>query len=85
MCLAENPEIRVSELANKIGVTERSARSLVDTHEKNNVVQTTRVGRNNRYAIDCEVRLVHPLEASLELKEFFRLVRGPEAIEVTDV
>lgn len=76
ICLAENPDIRVSDLAERIGVTERSARGLVDTLEKNQVVITTRVGRNNRYEIDQRVKLAHSLESYVDLGNFLKFARS---------
>jgi DNA-binding IclR family transcriptional regulator len=59
VCIAEDPQVRLRELAQRIGITERAAQSLVNDLVHAGYVTRTRVGRRNRYEIDATVPLRH--------------------------
>jgi len=63
ICLAENPRARLRELADKVGVTERTAMRLIDRLDQAGVVKRVRQGRRNYYQINTQGPLEHPMEA----------------------
>ena len=60
MLLSEFPEIRMRELAFRLGVTETYARSQVTCLAGDKIVKRTRVGRQVRYEIDYDLLTRHP-------------------------
>ena len=60
--LARDPEARIRDLAQGIGITERAAQRIVGDLVDAGYLTREKVGRRNRYGIDPSVPLRHPLE-----------------------
>ena len=58
-----NPEARVRDLAQAVGITERSVMSILSDLEEQGYVSRTRVGRRNVYRVHPRLRFRHPAEA----------------------
>src|SRR2546423_949800 len=52
--IAVDPDARLRDLAERVGVTERTAVQIVNDLEQAGYLTRTRVGRRNRYQIDGE-------------------------------
>jgi DNA-binding IclR family transcriptional regulator len=63
VCVAKNPDVRLSEVAELVGVRERTAHRIVHELIDAGYISVTKVGRNNVYSVDLEEPLRHPLEA----------------------
>jgi DNA-binding Lrp family transcriptional regulator len=50
--LAADPEARLRDIAEHVGITERTAAQIVNDLEQAGYLTKTRVGRRNRYQID---------------------------------
>ena len=50
-CLADDPEARLREIADRVGVTERAAHDLIGDLERSGYVRIHRVGRRNHYEV----------------------------------
>lgn len=74
VCLAAEPNQTVRDIARKVGITERAVLRIVGELEQGGVLSRERAGRRNRYAIDAEVPLRHPLEAHCRIGDLLRLV-----------
>lgn len=61
--LADNPELRLREVAAEVGVTERAVQKIVAELEAGGVLSRERDGRRNRYEIRRHVPLRHPVES----------------------
>ena len=61
LCIAEDPGIRMADVAKRIGVTERAVQGIVGDLEKAGYLQRSRVGRRNHYEIHNEMPL-RPLQ-----------------------
>ena len=72
--LAQNPHIRMRDLAVQVGVTERSVRKMIVALEKSGALETRRVGRKNAYEITRQHNLEHPFEEEIELARILDLV-----------
>lgn len=75
VCLADDPDILLKDMAVKVGITERAAQQIVTDLEGGGVVTRIREGRRNRYALSREVPFRHPLESGLCVGDFVDLVR----------
>jgi DNA-binding IclR family transcriptional regulator len=51
-CIAADPNTRLRDIADAVGITERTAAQIVSELEQAGYLTKTRVGRRNRYRID---------------------------------
>jgi len=63
VCIAKNPDVRLSEVAELVGVRERTVHRIVHDLIDAGYISVTKVGRNNVYSVDLDKPLRHPLEA----------------------
>jgi len=63
LCIAKRPDIRLSEVADMVGIGERSVHRIVHDLESAGYLQVMKEGRRNVYRIDLDKPLRHPLEA----------------------
>jgi len=63
VCLAVNPDSRLRDIAERIGITERTAVRLVTQLEEASILARKKAGRRNSYVIDLDRRLRHPIES----------------------
>jgi MarR family len=61
LCIAQDPSVRISELADRVGIGERAAQKIVGDLVADGYITRTRDGRRNRYTINREAQLRHPL------------------------
>jgi DNA-binding IclR family transcriptional regulator len=59
LCLAEDPEARLSDVADRLDLTERRVQTIATELLEAGYLQKIRVGRRNRYVIDREMPLRH--------------------------
>ncbi|MFN9367211.1 MAG: helix-turn-helix transcriptional regulator [Planctomycetia bacterium] len=69
VCIAENSDIRIAEIADLVGVGERAAHRIVCDLVRDGYVVRNKDGRRNTYAIDASRPLRHPLEAEHTIGE----------------
>ncbi|CAN5910068.1 MarR family transcriptional regulator [soil metagenome] len=62
LCLAADDSLRVRDLADRVGITERAVMKILSELESGGVLQREREGRRNRYHIIHQVPLRHPIE-----------------------
>ena len=67
LCIARDPSIRISELADRVGIGERAAQKIIADLVADGYITRTRDGRRNRYTINRGARLRHPLLADLPI------------------
>lgn len=67
--LSQNPELKVSELAQNIGVTERHVRSVLLDLRDAGYLEVVRVGRQNRYKLKTNLPLRHDAESNKSLRD----------------
>lgn len=72
--LARDPELRLREVANQVGITERAVQRIVAELSECGYLQVQRVGRRNRYQVVDRHPLRHPIEASTTLRELLQLL-----------
>ncbi len=74
LCIAEDPNIRLRDIAARVGITERAAQRIVAELEDAGYLSHERVGRRNRYEVHTELPLRHPLEDHLEIGALLRVL-----------
>jgi DNA-binding MarR family transcriptional regulator len=60
--LHRNPEIRLREVAQIVGITERAVQKIVKDLEEGGIVEKRREGRRNIYTLHTDKLLRHPVE-----------------------
>ncbi len=62
LSVADKPESTTREVATDLGVTERSIQRIVSDLDSAGYIKKERVGRRNRYLVEHEKPLRHPLK-----------------------
>lgn len=63
ICIANNPDIRLTEIADMVGIRERAVHRIIHELEEAGYLSVYKDGRNNVYEIDLDRPLRHPLES----------------------
>ena len=72
LCLADTADIRLRDVAERVGITERATQRILAELVEAGYVRTARVGRRNRYTVDRghvmrhSAQLGHEIGALLE-------------------
>jgi DNA-binding MarR family transcriptional regulator len=74
LCIARNPEIRIRDVADLTGITERAAQRIIADLVEAGYVQRERVGRRNHYVIRTDLKMRHPLQQTHEIGELLELL-----------
>jgi DNA-binding MarR family transcriptional regulator len=61
LSLADKPQATTREIANDLGVTERTVQRIVSDLDSADYIDKEKVGRQNRYKVNREKRLRHPV------------------------
>ena len=67
LCIARDPRIRIREIAQHIGVGERAAQKIVADLVADGYVTRLKEGRRNRYEVNPQAHLRHPLFADAQV------------------
>ena len=63
VCLAQDPDARLRDVALSVGITERAVQKIVSDLEQAGVIVRERAGRRNSYRLNLDVPLRHALES----------------------
>jgi DNA-binding MarR family transcriptional regulator len=74
LCLAADPDARLRDVAERVGITERSVFGIIESLEQAGIVERRRVGRRNTYRIDTSVALRHPVESHHTVGDLIELL-----------
>ena len=67
LCLAATPDIRLRDVAEHVGITERATQRILAELIEAGYVKTTRVGRRNTYTIDRQHAMRHSAQHGHEI------------------
>lgn len=74
LAIAQTPDLRVRDLAQLVGVTERTAMQIIVDLEEDGYITRERRGRRNFYHVDRQHPLRHPLEEHHEIDALLHAV-----------
>lgn len=74
ICIARDPDIRMRDVADQIGITERAVMKLVADLEEEGLIRRYREGRRNTYELDLNKPLRHPIENHRTVAELIDLI-----------
>ena len=75
LCLTREPELRVRDVAEQVGISERMVQLVLNDLEGAGYLSRTRVGRRNSYTV-AEGPLRHPLEQEHTVGELLAVLRA---------
>jgi len=78
VCIAQDPNSRLTTIAERVGITERATHRIVHELIAAGFVTVTKAGRRNRYAIDVDRPLRHPVESRHLLRTVFAPLLRPD-------
>lgn len=76
LCVAENREVRLRDIADTVGITERAAQRIVTELEDAGYLERTRDGRRNRYSFNWDMPMRHPMDNEHNVGEFVAFLTG---------
>jgi DNA-binding MarR family transcriptional regulator len=76
ICLAAEPELRMRDVAEKVGITERAVQRIVADLEEGGVLTHTRDGRRNQYSVHSARALRHSIEAHCTVGDLLLMIAG---------
>lgn len=79
ICIAQNPNARLRDLAQHVGITERAVQMIVQDLEQAGVVEKRRSGRRNHYEIRPDSPLRHPVESHRSVRDLLELLVQADA------
>lgn len=85
LCIAHDPEARMRDIADKVGITERAAQRIVADLTESGYVERTRTGRRNHYSINPTVEMRHQLQRGLEIGPLLDLLQRYAPPDATSV
>ena len=75
-CVADDPGIRLRDIAAAVGITERAAHRIVSELVEDGYVVREREGRRNHYRVMPERPLPHPLVQEREVGDLLAVLLG---------
>ena len=81
ICLERDPSMRLRDIADLVGITERAVQRIVADLEEGKVITRLRIGRRNSYEIHTETPLRHSIEKNRTVGDLMRMVKRDEKDE----
>ncbi len=78
LCIAREPEMRLREVANRVGITEPAVQRIVADLEEGGYLSRSREGRRNRYEVHLDCPLRHPVESHRDVGVLLNLILRPD-------
>ncbi|MFG2003976.1 helix-turn-helix transcriptional regulator [Spirillospora sp. NPDC048911] len=73
ICIARSPDLRMRDIADFVGITERAAQLIVTDLEEAGYLSRTKVGRRNTYTVNPDLPFRHPAEADHDVHDLLAL------------
>ncbi len=77
VCLIHTPQPTTRNIAVQVGITERAVQRIIKKMVEAGVLKVSKYGRRNRYELDLDQQLRHPLESHKTIGEFLQLMNDP--------
>ena len=74
LSIASDPDIRLRDIAVRVGITERAAQRIVNDLAEAGYVIPLKIGRRNRYQVDPTKTLRHPIEKHCQVQSLIDLL-----------
>lgn len=74
ICVARDPGVRLRDVAERVGITERATQGIIGDLVAAGYVDRRRVGRRNHYSVREDLPLRHPLERQHQIGDLLDLL-----------
>ena len=81
VCIARDPGLRLRDVAEQVGVTERAAQRIVSELVDAGYMERIREGRRNSYRVRPERPLRHPLEHGHHIGEILEVLHDHAGVD----
>lgn len=81
VCIARDPGLRLRDVADQVGVTERAAQRIVSDLVDAGYLERLREGRRNSYLVRPDRPLRHPLEHGHRIGEILEVLHDEAGID----
>ena len=75
LCIARQDDVRLRDIAESVGITERAAQRIVADLVEAGYVRREREGRRNRYIVNHDRAMRHPAQEDHQIGELLSLLR----------
>jgi DNA-binding MarR family transcriptional regulator len=75
LCIAQDPQARLRDVAERVGITERAAQRIVADLVESGYVERRRIGRRNHYTINPSAEMRHQLQRGLDIGRLLELLQ----------
>lgn len=75
LCIASDPVIRLRDVADKVGITERAAQRIVADLIEAGYLESNKQGRRNQYRVNGSLPLRHPIEEQNHVAALLALIQ----------
>ena len=77
LCIAQEPDIRLREIGERVGITERAAHRIVGELVDAGYLSRERQGRRNRYTIHANLTLPDPIARRQRVGDLLAVLTDP--------
>lgn len=77
LAIHRDPDVRLRDLAQTVGITERATQRIVTDLVEAGFLERERIGRRNRYVVISERHMRHPEQFEHEIGELLDVLRDP--------
>lgn len=79
LCVVRDPQVRLRDVAEIVGITERAAQRIVADLVEAGYLERAREGRRNRYRMHPNLPLRHPMDRDTAIGQLVALFAGIDA------
>jgi DNA-binding transcriptional ArsR family regulator len=83
LCVEENADVRVRDIAALVGITQRATQAILADLVEDGFVTRLRRGRRNHYRVNRNATLRHPLVRSVTIGDLLDILRSQRSAGVT--
>jgi DNA-binding MarR family transcriptional regulator len=77
LCIARDPAVRLREIGDTVGITERAAHRIVNELAEAGYISRERVGRRNRYAVQSHLPIPDRLAREQKIGDLLEVLERP--------
>ena len=78
LCIVGEPEVRMRHVADRVGITERAVQRIIAELVDGGYLTREKEGRRNRYQVNLDRPLRHPLEMHRDIGALLELLNPAE-------
>jgi hypothetical protein len=84
VCIAHDPGVRLREIGERVGITERAAHRIVVDLSAAGYVTRQRNGRRNQYTINVHLPVHDPIAREQNVGQLLEILSAPQGSELRD-